>query len=193
MKPARIIIEQPEVWAARKERERASDNILAELEHEQPTQWRTAKQMLSWFFAMRGRMETAPAIDPSREVIQGLQVDRDDRIHKLAYVGKLFEALIRQQGNTRGAALLMLHFQAPTPVGYVIHTDGRRVLAYGNPSVAIRDLSKHAGIEATRDQTIRDFWRAYTIVEELALERGFIAERTKRPVRSANVVRRSGP
>lgn len=166
----------------REERKRRTDRLLEQVERakESGARWTDVRQMLSWGFAMWDRMDSAPAIDPGREVIQGLKVDRDERIHALAYVKKALLHLARTQGHDRGVLLLWLHFRAPSQVGEVREADGRKRVVYGNPSIAIRDLHREAG--GTRNGTIREFWAAMSIVEEYAIQRRWVAHRLERRV-----------
>lgn len=180
MKPTKVIIESKLERELREERARETDGLLAQVERAQEggARWEDARQMLGWYFAMYGRMEGAPAIDPAREVVQGLQVDRDERIHQLAYVSKALRHLARVQGNDRGVLLLWLHFRAPSQVGETRDDDGRKRGVYGLHSLAVRDLHREAG--GGRNEVIREFWEAMRIVEEYALNRRWVANRLER-------------
>lgn len=187
MKPAAIIVESELEREIREERNRRTDRLLAAVEREQErgARWNTAKEMLGYFFAMFGRMESAPAIDPAREVIQGLQVDRDERIHWQARIYQALKLLAKRQGNDRGVLLLWLHFRAPREVAMRTEKDGRRHVVYGDHSLAIRDLHTEAG--GSRDSVIQEFWRAFELLEEFALEKGWVSERLERRPRNVKV------
>lgn len=189
MKPTHVIVDTEAARAARADRQERANALLRQSEASERARFTTISTMLSWFWAMKGHMESAPAIDPGREVIQGLQVDRDERIF---WVGKTWELLCdlrRRQGADRGLMLLWLHFRAPVQVGYREH-EGRRVARFGLPSVAIRDLHEHDQEAISRDKTCADFWRALHLIEEMALARGWVAHRIERKRRREEVYRR---
>lgn len=180
MKEPKVVIESALEREVREERKRDTDGLLQEVERIQArgARWKDTRQMLSWYYAMHDRMESAPAIDPSREVIQGGTVDRDERIHSIAYVKLALEHLRRVQGDARGLWLLWHHFRAPSETGTVRDPDGRKRVVYGNHSVGINKLYEHVG--GSRDEVIREFWRAMRIVEDFALNKGWVEYRMER-------------
>lgn len=184
MKKPTVIIESAFEQQVRKDRAAETDQYLklAEraLERSEKGYWDDAKRMLGWYEAMRDRMGSPPAIDYAREKVQGIHVDRDERIHCIAYVEMALTHLERVQGDDRGKALLWLHFRAPRATGkHKRLDDGRKVELYSEPGVAERELHEHL-TGKSRDMTIRDFWRALRTVEEFAMKRGWVRYRLQR-------------
>lgn len=181
MKKPTVILESAFERQVRKDREAETDGLLKEVERAQERggYWDDAKRMLGWYEAVRGRMGSPPAIDYARERVQGINVDRDERIHCIAYVEMALNHLERVQGDDRGRSLLWLHFRAPRELGKTRTPDGRQIGRYGDHGVALRELHEHLNGKS-RDQTSRDFWRAFRIVEEFALRKGWIRYRIER-------------
>jgi hypothetical protein len=179
VKPEAIVLDTHEEAEKRKETARRVAALLRRAD-EEVARWGTVSEMLAWFFALYGHMESPPAIDPSREVIQGLKVDRDERIAWLAKVKKALQHL-GAENNHRYVMLIWLHYRCPVPIGDRI-VDGRKLTKHSDPGVPIRELYRHAGGNVSRDQTIHEFWVGVAWLEEYAWGRGWLRERLpKRP------------
>ncbi len=187
MKPT-VVIDTKAAQEERAERERRTRVYLQQTERES-ARFHTINQMLSWFWAMRDHMRSPPAIDPSREIIQGLKVDRDERIFWVGATLKLLATLEREHGP-RAPMLLWLRFRSPSKIGLRETDDGRKVEQYGLPPIAIRDLHEHDGENISRNATIADFWKALHHIEEMAFERGWVGNRIQRKTNRVQVYRR---
>lgn len=191
MKPAKVIIESHLERELRLKRKEETDNLLRSLELRSDASWDDAADMLGWYWAMKphgqpGRMDTPPAIDPAREIVQGLRVDREERLGDIGHVQSALAHLMRRQGNGDGYQLLWLHFRCATPTGRKTKApDGRLVDEYGNPSVPIRELG--ATIGRPQKQTIAEYWRAFGIVEDFAFGKHWVRARVERVRRSSAV------
>lgn len=191
MKAAAVVMDTAE---ARAEREERRARVTQHLNHVEPerARFRTLSQLLAWRFAMAGHMEAPPAIDPSREVIQGLRVDREDRLGWTGRIDGALRDLARVQGDDKGVMLLWLHFRSPTQQGYRV-LDGRKVVRYGAPGVAIRDLHAEKGVSLSRDRAIDEFWRSFRLLEGWAIARGWVEEPLARKEKRGPEVYRREP
>jgi hypothetical protein len=176
---------------ARKEQQERAKLRLSDVEESQSARFSTITHMLSWYYGIKDHMASPPAIDPGREIIQGLKVDRDERIFWIGKTLWLLEQLRQKQGNDRGFNLIYLHFRAPVQIGYRQH-EGRRVAAFGLPPIPIRELHEHDGEPIGRDATTSDFWRALHLIEEMAVEKGWVGHRLQRRGGGTQVYRRNG-
>lgn len=181
LKAAAVVYESAIERDLREQRGRESSELLREVERVRHggARWDDTRKMLGWYYATEGHMESAPGIDYARDLVQGIQVDRDERIHARAYVDKALLHLERTTGTDRGRVLLWLHFRAPRPIREVRERDGRKRMVYGEPGVAIRALHEQFS-GAGRNETIRAFWRAFEVVEDYALNKGLVKYRLER-------------
>src|SRR4051812_29136079 len=115
--PSAVVYESSLERDLRERRKAEQADLLRAIEHTQEIRFRDAAHLMSWFFAMLEHMASAPALDPGREAIQGVQVDRDERIAWLGKTKRALEEVARQQDNSRGVRLLWLHFRQAKPVG----------------------------------------------------------------------------
>lgn len=145
------------------------------------TPWATATQMLAWFYAMHSRASDIPAIDPGRERIDGLRVDRDERAWKVQSVRQALTHLVATQGSNTGALLLWMHLR-PTAVRHV-RTKRKGWVARQEHAVPLWDL--HEEVQLTQRGAVEAYWEALRIVEEFALTKEWIAVRTERRSREA--------
>lgn len=185
MKPSRIIEDTLTESELRADRRKRIEALVRQVTPEPEHRWRDARDMLGWYFANYDRMHSPPAIDPSREVIQGLRVDRDQRIHDVAYVSVALRELAKKQGHDRGVLLLWMNFRSPSQTGHVRDPDGRKRVQYGLPGIAIRDLYREAG--GSREKTTAEYWEALTLVEDFAVQRRWVAARIERKTKVAEV------
>jgi hypothetical protein len=182
MKPTKIIHESALERDLRHQRNREQDELAKEIDRVQrrEARFKDTKELLGWYFSTYRSMETAPAINPAKEVIQGASVDRDERIHWHAWIYKALKDLAKRQGNDRGVHLLWLHHRQASETGHTREKDGRKRVVFGKRSVAIRDLHEHDDDPAGRDTTIRDYWRAFRLFEEMAVSKGWVQWRVQR-------------
>jgi hypothetical protein len=187
MKAEAVVYETQLERAVREERSQRVQNALASLGEER-ARWDTASQMLSWFFALRPHMESAPGIDYARDTVQsGNPVDRDERIIWLGRVWGMLDQLVLSQGHTRGRDLLWLHHRSARKVGERRDAEGRKLDVYGDQGIAIRELYLHDGAPDGRNATIEDYWMAYQCIEDAVLNLGWVRQRLVRERRSNTV------
>lgn len=185
MEPAAVVTQSQFERELREKRDEEVRENLRAMERTQDIRFRDVAHLLSWFFAMRTHMESAPALDPSREAIQGVRVDRDERIAWLGKTMRMLDELRQAQKSDRGFLLLGLHFRIPRANGTTL-LDGRRITKYAGFPVPIRELHEHDEAPISRDKTIMDFWEAMAHVEDYALNRRWVLGRVKRGERQKN-------
>lgn len=191
LKPDAIIYESEAEAEARAKRQRSTQALLRSVETQPRARFVSATAMLSWFFAMRSHMEGAPAIDPAADVIQGLRVDRDERLYWVGSVKQALEAVVKKQGHSAGALLLWLHLRPREVVGYK-RRRGVRVAVFSD-SVPLWELFREPAVQAyglAQRKAIAVFRAALTAVEEYAFERGWLAFRARRERPVTNTWRR---
>lgn len=189
MKPSAIIHETETERSTRLRRKEDTDHLLQEVEGKERPRWDNVMKMLSWFFALYDRMESVPAMDPSRDIVQGVKVDRDERISWVAKVKSLLEALNKRQGNPKGVFLIWLHFRTPRVIGYVTR-HGMKVPNSTGASVPVWELYREPGVGLSQRMAREEFWRAMSVLEEFAYARGWLQARLARKERADRVYRR---
>lgn len=189
MKPIAIVHETAEERAERVRRREETDGLLKEVEGKEPARWENVRMMLTWFFSRYEDLESVPGMDPSRDVVQGMKVDREDRISWLGKVRGLLGALRRRQGGDKGVFLLWLHFRTKRLVGYVAR-DGQKVPRFSAGGVPVWELYREPEVSLSQRMAKEEFWRAMAVIEEFAFARGWLQTRLPRKERAERVYRR---
>ncbi len=190
MQNAVVVQDTNEARAERQERAERSNRLLVEVERE-GARWANVPAMLSWYYPMREIMTGAQAIDPSKEAIQGGR--KGDRDETIAWMGKIGRALLELAVAHEGphdVALLQLVFRIARENGTKV-VDGRRLTAWTDEPVAIRELYLHDRVlQRSRGRCITAFWAAVEELETKALNRRWVAGRVERKTRVEQVYRR---
>lgn len=190
MKPTRVVYESHAEAEERLRRKADTDGLCQDTERER-ARFKTATELVAWFFAMAGHMASAPAIDPSADVIQGARVDRDERLSWIGCGRQALKHLADAQGNNTGVLLLWLHLRPSRVTGYVVKR-GMRIPVSSHP-VPLWELHQDPTVKAvslSRRDAVRAYWDALRRVEEFAFSRHWIAARAARKPRAPNVYRR---
>lgn len=173
---ATVIQDSHEAAAVRAERAARSERYLREVEREQ-ARFSNVQQMLGFFFVMREHMASAPAIDPSREQIQG--GEKRDRDETIAWVGKIHRAL-------RDLAISDGTHERPIDAGVFLLWSVHRV----GEQTPIRELYRVDPLKRSRRRAEAAYWDAVEWLEDYAGNRGWVRERVRRERRAEQTYRR---
>jgi len=177
--------------AERRERHEKLTANLRRMEATERPRFDTATSMLSWWFAVSGHMESTPAIDPSAEVIQGLRVDRDERLWWIQSVRQALQHVERAQGHALGVLLLWLHLRPRIVTGYKVRKGIRiPVVLEPVPLWELHRAQEASGYRLSRRKATEAYWEALRKVEDYAWERGWILTRARRAKRAEQSWRR---
>ena len=189
MKPTRIEHDTHEAHAKRQQEHAAATKLARRITHGRETRFRSATEMLAWFFEHASHMASIPAIDPSAEVIQGLRVDRDERHWWIQSVRQALAHLERTSENSVGSVLLWLHLRPRQKTGQK-RKRGVIVPIYRDP-VPIWELWQAPELKAlsksdkryhlSEKRAVKAYREAIAVVEKYAVEKGWLEARPHRP------------
>jgi hypothetical protein len=184
----KIIYETHEEAATRHKRNADADKLLRRMDDEERARFPSVTAMLSWYFALHGHMESAPGMDPSREVIQGLRVDKDERHYWMQSVRQALAELVRAQGNATGYLLLVMHLRPRAVIKYKTKK-GMRIPVWADP-VPLWELYQHPKVKLSQRKAIELYWHSLEQVEDYAANRGWVAGRAERKSKATQSYRR---
>lgn len=187
-----IVYETAAEHEARQLRARETDSLLRRVEAQERARWPTAAAMLSWFFALKDHMASIPAVNPAADVIQGLRVERDERLYWIGKARLALAALERHTGSGFAGLLLWLYFRPRVLVGHK-RRKGVRVAVYAEP-VPRWELSRAPELSGypslSQRAAVEAFGLALRWVEDYAYSRGWVKFRARRRRRVENCYRR---